>query len=74
MACSRGCCATPREHYLSVSVSALATPTRRPRVTEVENTEARWQQDIPAYKRMRKSGLQPRTVDGASQVERDMGG
>jgi hypothetical protein len=31
--CSKGCCATPREHWLSVAISPAATPTRRENAT-----------------------------------------
>ena len=36
-------------------------------------TEARWQQDMPAYKRMRNKGMQPKGVDGAARLEDKVG-
>lgn len=32
-------------------------------------TEAQWNIDMPAYKRLRDDGVQPRKVDGAARVE-----
>ena len=74
MTCPRGCCESYREHVRSIAVSAAALPTRRPDVNRIDATEARWHQDIPAYRRLRKAGVRPRKVDGSAQAERDMGG
>lgn len=32
-------------------------------------TDAQWDRDMPAYKRLRAEGLQPRHIDGAAKVE-----
>ena len=73
MACARGCCATPREHYLSVGLSAAATPTRQgARVAKrIDDTEKKWERDFDAYRRLRKDGLQPKSSDGCYEIERD---
>lgn len=31
--------------------------------------ERRWQRDMPAYKRLRDSGLQPKAIDGSADLE-----
>ena len=70
MACTRGCCATPQEHWRSVAVSAHATPTRRPDVVRVDETEKQWDRDGESYRRLRKDGLQPNHIDGSADFER----
>lgn len=52
----------------SVSVSARATPTRRPDALAVEATEARWERDMPAYHALRKQGLHPKQIDGSADL------
>ena len=42
-----------------------------PKYQEVKAREARWNRDMPAYKRMRDQGLQPKGIDGAADLERD---
>ena len=37
----------------------------------VINREKRWNEDLPAYKRMRDAGLQPKSTDGAARIERE---
>lgn len=31
--------------------------------------EARWQKDMPAYRRLRRDGVQPKGIDGCAEVE-----
>jgi predicted nucleic acid-binding Zn ribbon protein len=38
-------------------------------VRSVDDTEARWSKDMPAYKRLRRDGMQPPAIDGAARVE-----
>lgn len=52
-----------------VYISASVTPARRGRVLEIDATEKRWDKDLPAYKRMRQAGLQPKTTRGAAALE-----
>jgi predicted methyltransferase len=54
---------------MSVSVSADAIPTRRPRAAEVNATERRWNVDMDAYKRIVRSGGQPNQIDGSARME-----
>ena len=69
MPCPRGCCASYRDHLLSVSVAPSATPSRHPQAVEVNEREARWHKDMPAYKRLVDSGVQPPRIDGCADIE-----
>lgn len=53
----------------SVMVAPSATPTRHPQAVDVNATEAAWHRDMPAYRRLRKDGLQPRQIDGSADLE-----
>jgi hypothetical protein len=70
--CGHKCnCPTRRDHWLSIGISAAATPTRdrsQDTVAALER-EKRWEKDMPAYARLRKEGLQPKHVDGAHAME-----
>lgn len=69
MPCSRGCCETQREHYLSIGLSATCTPTRSgPVIAKLQENKA-FDKDGAAYKRLRKEGLQPRQIDGSAELE-----
>ena len=46
------------------------TTTRGQNVESINRTERNWQKDMPAYKRLRKEGLQPKSIDGAANVEK----
>jgi hypothetical protein len=46
------------------------TTTRGQNVESINRTERNWQKDMPAYKRLRKEGLQPKSIDGAAAVEK----
>lgn len=41
----------------------------RDSVKAVNDREERWQKDMPAYKRLRQQGYQPKTIDGAARIE-----
>lgn len=69
MTCSRGCCPTQADHYRSITVSASATPTRKVEVSRVEAKERQWDRDMPAYRRLRREGLQPKQIDGSAKFE-----
>lgn len=51
-------------------MGANTTTTRGGRVAEISQTERNWNKDMPAYKRLRQDGLQPKRIDGAAEVER----
>ena len=38
--------------------------------TPQSRMEQRWQQDMPAYKRLRADGLQPKSIDDCATLER----
>lgn len=47
--------------------AANSNPARK----AVAAREARWNRDMPAYKRLRDQGLQPPRIDGCADLERD---
>ena len=47
-----------------------STTSRGSRVAEINKTERQWNVDLPAYKRLRREGLQPKRIDGAAEVEK----
>jgi hypothetical protein len=53
----------------SVSFAPSAMPSRHAQAVEANEREARWNRDLPAYKRLVESGLQPRQIDGAHRLE-----
>jgi hypothetical protein len=54
----------------SVRMGANSTTTRGAQVAGINQTARSWDKDMPAYKRLRKEGLQPRGIDGAAEVEK----
>ena len=52
-----------------VRMGANTTTTKGARVQETEDRARRWDKDMPAYKRLRKQGYQPRGIDGAARIE-----
>lgn len=52
-----------------VAFGANSTTSRGARVEEINNREKNWQKDMPAYKRLRANGLQPKSIDGAAILE-----
>jgi hypothetical protein len=53
-----------------VRMGMNTTTTRGAKVAEVNTTERNWNKDMPAYKRLRANGLQPKRIDGAANVEK----
>ena len=53
-----------------VRMGANSTTTRGAAVSETKARARRWEKDMPAYKRLRKNGLQPRGIDGAAELEK----
>lgn len=53
----------------TVNVAPSATPSRHPEAASVKAREERWAKDLPAYKRLRQNGLQPRSTEGAARLE-----
>ena len=58
-----------REGFPYIASSAAPTRSRSARAIEINQTEKQWDKDIPAYKRLRKQGLQPAHIDGAADME-----
>lgn len=52
-----------------VQIAPSALEGKGQQVRDSNATEARWQKDMPAYKRMRKRGMQPASIDGAAALE-----
>jgi len=42
-------------------------------VRDADSREDRWMEDMPAYRRLRQRGLQPKQIDGARMVEETCG-
>jgi hypothetical protein len=53
-----------------VRMGTNTTTSRGARVAEVNQTERNWNKDMPAYKRLRANGLQPKKIDGSAEVEK----
>ena len=52
-----------------VQIGSNSTTTRGAQVAEINQRAKNWDKDLPAYKRLRKEGLQPKTIDGCHAVE-----
>jgi hypothetical protein len=52
-----------------VSFGANESTTRGAQVKAINQREKGWNRDMPAYKRLRDQGLQPRQIDGAALLE-----
>jgi len=53
-----------------VRMGTNTTTSRGARVAETNQIERNWNKDMPAYKRLRANGLQPKKIDGAAEVEK----
>lgn len=56
----------------SISIAASAMPTRS-EAASIEKNTAVMHKDAAAYKRLRKDGVQPKSVKGAAELERRAG-
>lgn len=54
----------------SIRMGANSTTSKGAAVSEVNDRAKRWDKDMPAYKRLRQQGFQPRSIDGSAEVER----
>lgn len=61
MSCRRGCCTTQAEHYRSVTIFG-PSPQR--------DAARREDRDMHAYKRLVQSGVQPKQIAGAAELEK----
>lgn len=53
-----------------IRMGTNSTTSRGAQVAATNQTERNWKKDLPAYKRLRADGLQPKRIDGAAEVER----
>lgn len=53
-----------------VRMGTNSTTTRGSNVSEKSEMEKRWNKDMPAYKRLRQNGLQPKQIDGSAELEK----
>lgn len=61
MSCPRGCCASYREHLDGI---AIFGPSKQ------RDAARREDRDMDAYKRLRQSGVQPKQITGAAELEK----
>lgn len=52
-----------------VQIGSNSTTTRGAQVAEINQRAKNWDKDMPAYKRLRQNGLQPKSIDGAAALE-----
>lgn len=62
-----------RRVYGDVQIAPSALETKGESVRTKIATENDWHKDHPAYRRMRRRGLQPKHVDGAARLEDTVG-
>ena len=52
-----------------VTFGANSTTSRGATVASTNRRAKNWDRDMPAYKRLRKQGFQPKAIDGCAEVE-----
>jgi putative FmdB family regulatory protein len=67
-----GCGHAIRKVYFNVYIAPLSMPTRNS-VAETERLTEVMHKDVAAYKRLRKDGVQPKSVKGSAELERRAG-
>lgn len=58
---------------VGVHIAPSALENKGEKVRSIDQTEAQWGVDMPAYKRMRNAGMQPKNIDGAAVLEDQVG-
>lgn len=53
----------------SVSFAPTAMPNRYPTAVSTVAMDARWDKDMPAYRRLRDNGIQPKRIDDCAELE-----
>lgn len=53
----------------SVSFAPTAMPNRYPEATRIVAQDKQWDKDMPAYKRLRMNGIQPKRIDDSAELE-----
>lgn len=60
-----------KDKIKTISLAPSATPTRRGVEFDLKKSrDKQWDADIPAYRRLRKDGVQPPRVDGSAEREK----
>lgn len=54
---------------LSIGISAEALPNRKGPIAAINHKDKVLSDDLAAYKRLRRDGLQPKQIDGSAIVE-----
>ena len=69
-------CARPADLVIGagVQIAPSALETKGHVVRIQEEMEDRWGKDMPAYRRMRNAGMQPKGIDGCAKLENEVGG
>jgi hypothetical protein len=60
--CVRGCCPDQKTHFKSIQLGKVER-------SEQWKAEKRWEKEHAAYRRLRKDGLQPKSLSGADELE-----
>lgn len=55
--------------FTAPRISVAATPSKAAVARDAVAREGRWDKDMPAYKRLRDNGLQPKSIDGCAELE-----
>lgn len=58
---------------VGVNVAASALENKGVTIRDADAREKRWDTDIPAYRRMRHKGMQPKGIDGSARLENEVG-
>lgn len=53
-----------------IAFGTNTTTTRGASVAEINQRARNWEKDMPAYKRLRKNGVQPSKIDGSAELEK----
>lgn len=65
-------CAAPLQRVMTPPrISVYATPHKGAEAKRIDAGDARLNEDLPAYKALRRQGYQPPSVDGSAILQRD---
>lgn len=53
----------------TLRVAPSAMPSRHPQADQARQTSKEWEKDLPAYKRLVESGVQPPSTSGTARLE-----
>lgn len=70
MSCGKSCdCPTYNAHLRSIAFAPSAMPSRHSEAAQARDVSKSWEKDLPAYKRLVESGLQPPSTAGTAELE-----